>query len=99
MAPSRKRPEPRVVREPVQVYLSPDESALLARLAEEEGLSKAEVLRRGVRSYAREQGTESPMLKFVRETTTDTAPEGVAADHDTALAEIYRAESSRKKRR
>jgi hypothetical protein len=99
MAQSRKRSKPRVVREPMQVYLTPDESSLLARLAKEEGISKAEVLRRGVRSYAREQGAESPMLRLVREVATDTAPEGVAADHDTVLAEIYRGESSRKKRR
>ena len=32
------------VREPVQVYLAPDDSALLNRLAEETGLSKAEIL-------------------------------------------------------
>jgi len=86
-----------VVREPVQVYLGGDDSALLNRLAEESGLSKAEILRRGVRSYAREHGAEgvSPMLRFLS-TSVEGWPRDVAADHDQHLAAAYK--PSRKKR-
>jgi hypothetical protein len=79
------------------VYLAPDDSALLNRLADETGLSKAEILRRGVKSYAREQReTMAPMLRFLSETVAGGWPESVAADHDAILADSYRA--SRKKR-
>lgn len=91
----RSRSSPPAVREPMQVYLAPDDSDLLARLAAESGVSKAEVLRRGVRSYAREQGSVSPMLRFLAEGSADGGaggwPHGVAADHDAVLAEAYRA--------
>lgn len=36
------------VREPIQVYLTPDERSVLDRLAEELDISRAEVLRRGL---------------------------------------------------
>ena len=95
---SKPRRPPIRVREPVQVYLAADDSALLNRLAAESGLSKAEILRRGVRSYAREQvGGASPMLRYLAETTPGAWPSGVAAEHDTVLAEAYR--TPRKKRR
>jgi hypothetical protein len=86
-----------IVREPVQVYLDADDRDLLNRLAEEVGLSKAEILRRGMRSFAREQGGASPMLKFVTESVKGEWPEAVAEKHDEILAESYR--SSAKKRR
>ena len=88
-----KKPTP-TVREPVQVYLAPDDSELLARIADESGLSKAEVLRRGVRSFAREQseqGGVSPMVRFLTESGTVGWPKAVAANHDAVLAESYRA--------
>ena len=94
------KPAPRspLVREPVQVYLAPDDSALLSRLAEESGLSKAEILRRGVKSYAREQrGTIAPMLRFVTESSSEGWPDNIGVDHDAVLADAYRA--PRKKRR
>ena len=101
--PKRARPAappPRVVREPVQVYLGPDDSELLARVAAESGLSKAEVLRRGVRSFARQQGAESPMLRFVSEGAGSEWPSDVAARHDEVLAESHRApRAPRRKRR
>ncbi|MBW7933812.1 MAG: hypothetical protein H3C62_09425 [Gemmatimonadaceae bacterium] len=86
-----KRPSsstPRV-REPVQVYLASDDSALLARLAAASGLSKAEVMRRGMRAFAREQDVESPMLRFIEEGAGAAWPAGVAADHDAVLADAY----------
>ncbi len=38
----------RKVREPIQVYLSPDERSDLDDLAQDLGLSRSEVLRRGI---------------------------------------------------
>jgi len=82
------------MREPVQVYLAIADSALLARLAEEAGLSKAEILRRGVRYHARERDTgASPMLRYLDEArqcaATDSGLESVAERHDEILAETY----------
>jgi hypothetical protein len=87
--PKRPPPSPRKVREPVQVYLEADDSSLLARLAATSGLSKAEVMRRGMRAFAREQDVESPMLRFMTEGGAGDWPAGVAADHDAVLAESY----------
>jgi hypothetical protein len=65
---SKRSPRgPASVREPVQVYLAPDDRDLLNRLVAETGLTKAEILRRGMRSFAREQSGTSPMLRFISE--------------------------------
>ncbi len=80
---------PRRIREPVQVYLEGDDVALLARLAATAGLSKAEVMRRGMRAFAREQDPESPMLRFVADSAGGEWSSGVAAAHDAALADAY----------
>lgn len=79
------------------MYLAGDDSALLNQLAKETGLSKAEILRRGVRSYAREYGADRqrPMLKFLS-TITESGPRSVAAGHNKHLAEASKA--PRKKR-
>lgn len=45
---------PRRVREPVQAYLAADDSQLLAALSEQLSLSKAEVIRLGIRRLAQE---------------------------------------------
>lgn len=87
---------PKRVREPVQVYLEADDSALLARLADETGLTKAEILRRGLRGFAAGHGSGSPMLRFVAECGPSGWPAEVAARHDEALIESYR--PKRKKR-
>lgn len=87
--PKRPPASPPRVREPVQVYLEADDSSLLARLAATSGLSKAEVMRRGMRAFAREQDPESPMLAFVADSVSGEWPAGVAADHDAVLAEAY----------
>lgn len=39
-----------VVREPIQVYLTPEERAELDRAAREMGVSRSEALRRGIRA-------------------------------------------------
>jgi hypothetical protein len=88
----RKSPR-RAVREPVQVYLAPDDRKLLDSLAKATGLSRAEVLRRGIRSFAavaRGGGAKSPMLAFLDETASEEWPEGVAERHDEFLARQYR---------
>ncbi|MCC6929832.1 MAG: hypothetical protein IT359_12700 [Gemmatimonadaceae bacterium] len=47
-------PTPRRVREPVQAYLETDDAELLASLAERLSVSKAEVIRQGIRRMAQE---------------------------------------------
>jgi hypothetical protein len=89
---------PPAVREPVQVYLAADDRDLLARLVEETGLSKAEILRRGVRSFAREHRVVSPMLRFATETDAAGWPDDVAKNHDAVLAESYRTKPKKKRR-
>lgn len=87
--PKRLLSSPARVREPVQVYLEADDSSLLARLAAMSGLSKAEVMRRGMRAFAREQDVESPMLRFVADSGAGEWPAGIASAHDEVLAESY----------
>lgn len=82
---------PRKVREPLQVYLNQDERQLLDRMAEEEDLSRAEVLRRGLRAYAAEMGADnSPMLAFADSLTA--ADDECRPDRaiDDRLVEAYR---------
>lgn len=83
-------PKGRKVREPVQVYLAADDSALLASLAGDFGLSKAEVLRRGLRSYARAQSAEGPMLRLLDSGAAGDWDGPLGPDLDAALAESYR---------
>ena len=84
---SRKRT---VVREPIQVYLTRDERGVLDRLAEELGVSRAEILRRSLQSYAVEQAQgRSPVLDLVREMQGADWPTG---GHDELLADTYREE-------
>ena len=93
------RRRPRAVREPIQVYLDQDERAILDRVAHQAGVSRAEVLRRGLRSYAAEQSAgKSPMLEFMdwMEQQNFDAPSDVSERHDDYLAEIYEAEATRK---
>jgi len=97
--PGSPRPaRSRAVREPVQVYLAPDDSALLNQLATDSGLSKAEILRRGMRSYAREHGGPSPMLRFLADGDRAEWPDRVAVDHDAVLGAIHRGTPPRKRR-
>lgn len=43
---------PDAAREPIQVYLTPEERARLDRVAREMGVSRSEALRRGIRAIA-----------------------------------------------
>lgn len=83
-------PRSKTVREPIQVYLTKEERALLDRLAEETGVSRAEVLRRGIRSFAAEQaGGSSPFFNFLLSLQGDDWPADLAERHDDYLAEAY----------
>ncbi|MDQ2665828.1 MAG: hypothetical protein M3Z05_07440 [Gemmatimonadota bacterium] len=81
----------RSVREPVQVYMEVPDRALLERAAVASGLSRAEVLRRGLRRFAAEILADvSPALAFLESAAGDTAldaPADVAARHDDYLAD------------
>ena len=64
---------------------------ILDSLARATGLSRAEILRRGIRSFAAAaRGTGSPMLSFLDEMAGEDWPQGVAEGHDEFLARIYR---------
>ena len=85
---------PSRVREPIQVYLRPEERRLLDRLAQEAGVSRAEVLRRGLTALARvQQADESPMLEFARSLEAGAGlPADVAERHDEVLGRLLREE-------
>jgi hypothetical protein len=88
---SRKKPGK--VSEPIQVYLTPADRAMLDRVATAEGVSRAEVLRRGIRKLnADVLGDEHPVLKHIREMVEGPwldGPNDMAERHDHYLAEIY----------
>jgi hypothetical protein len=78
------------VREPLQIYIAPDERRFLDMLSEETGLSRAEILRRGMRSFAAERaGDDGPMQKFMRAMRERRWPTDIAVAHDDHLAEAY----------
>jgi hypothetical protein len=81
-------PSAKQVREPVQLYVSGDERRLLDRMAIESGLSRAEVLRRGLKLFAREQPAENnPMVAFMREMRGSDWPADIGRRHDAHLEE------------
>lgn len=85
-----KTPKPRSVREPIQVYMAADDRRLLDQLAETTGLSRAEILRRGVRSFAAERaGDNGPMQTFMKSLRDKRMPADIAIDHDSYLATAY----------
>jgi len=88
-APSR-------LREPLQIYMAPDERRFLDSLAEETGLSRAEILRRGMRSFAAERaGDDGPMQAFMRSMRGARWPADIATSHDDHLAREYTDRHSR----
>lgn len=86
----RRPKRPKRVREPLQVYLAPEERALLDRLARETGLSRAEVLRQGLQNFAAAHPGKSPMLEFLDSMRGVEYPPDMGARHDDYLDEIYR---------
>ena len=88
---SKKRPKRPAVREPIQVYLTTEERSELDRLANDEGISRAEVLRRGIRSYALECAAgDSPVLDLMTELKGKGWPSDIATNHDGFLVDEYR---------
>ena len=88
MKPKKK---PASVKEPVQVYMDAPDRALLEQAAGASGLSRAEVLRRGLHRFAAELlADRSPALAFLESAASavpnDRAPD-VAARHDAYLAD------------
>ena len=78
------------VREPLQIYMAPGERRFLDSLAKETGLSRAEILRRGMRSFAAERaGDGGPMASFMRSMRERHWPADIASAHDERLAEAY----------
>ena len=78
---SRKNPKPKGVKEPVQVYLDAPDRAILDQVAAAEGLSRAEVLRRGIRAYAVQARAEpSPVLALLDRIEAEARSAGVASD-------------------
>ncbi len=89
--PSRRSPRRRAVREPIQVYLTEDERAVLDRLATEHGVARAEILRRGIKSLAaHEAGESSPLLDYLMSLRGEGWSADVGKRHDDHLAEAYR---------
>ena len=88
----KKKPPrgPRKVREPIQVYLTADERALLDQAARDTGLSRAEILRRGLRSFMAHEASEAgPMLSFLDSVAGRDLPADLGECHDEHLAEAY----------
>jgi len=85
MSSSRRR-----VREPVQVYLDPEDKSLLEEVARATTLSQAEILRRGLRRIAGDllaaagPGVSLDQLIGSLEGAEDL-PADLAARHDTYL--------------
>lgn len=79
----------RRVREPVQVYLDPDDRALLQEIAERTSLPQAEVLRRGLRRLAADLTDNPPgssLDGLIGALGIDaTIPADLAARHDDYL--------------
>jgi hypothetical protein len=84
--------KPRSGREPVQVYLDPPDRALLEQAAAASGLSRAEVLRRGLHRFVAEPLADaSPALAFLESAASDAPLEtmsDVASRHDDHLADF-----------
>ncbi len=88
----KKKPPkgPRKVREPIQVYLTADERALLNQAAQDTGYSRAEILRRGLRSFLAHEASEAgPMLSFLDSVAGKDLPADLSERHDEHLAEAY----------
>lgn len=90
---------PRRVREPVQAYLDEADRALLEQVAERTGLSRAEILRRGLRAFAQQALTErKPGWSF--EYLIGCLPDGppdLSENHDEYLAQALEEELDRRR--
>lgn len=83
-------PSPKRVKEPVQVYMDSADKALLDELSAETQLSRAELLRRGLRRVAADlRGQRAPGGSFAELIgalgNADDVPTDLAARHDEYL--------------
>jgi hypothetical protein len=84
------------VKKPIQVYIASDDRRLLDQVADDTGLSRAEVLRQGLRIFAAQRfGNEGPMKKFMDEVRKGSFPSDIAESHDEYLAAAYKDTHSR----
>ena len=83
-----RRPAASRVREPVQVYLDPDDQKRLERLRERLATSKSDVLRRGLASLEREltDPEAHPALRIVGLGASPGGPDA-GREHDQVLAD------------
>lgn len=86
--PHKKIP-PRQVREPIQVYLDRAERGRLDRLARDLGLSRAEVLRRGLESLERHEAKSfyEAFEPLIGAFDNPDAPTDLSVNHDEYLAQ------------
>jgi hypothetical protein len=67
-----------------------DERRLLDQLSESTGLSRAEILRQGLRQFAMQQaGDNGPMETLMRTLREKPFASGIARNHDDELARAY----------
>jgi len=86
----------RQVREPIQIYVAAEERQLLDALALDTGLSRAEILRRGLKIFASQRASEPGPMQRVLESLQDADwPADIARDHDRHLADTYRSRHGR----
>ncbi len=82
------------IREPIQVYLTPDERSTLDRVANLLDVSRAEILRRGIEAIARDAYAEAadPLDELVGRFDQPTAPCDLATRHDDYQADAIESE-------
>lgn len=92
-----KVPPRRRVREPVQAYLDEADRALLEEVARRTGLSRAEIMRRGLRAFAQQALTERKpgwSLEHLIGAIPD-GPADLSERHDEYLAQALEEELRR----
>ena len=91
----------RRVREPIQVYLTEGERRVLDDLARRQGVSRAEVLRRGLGALARDQQPSfyDAMDRLIETMKGTKSPRDLAERHDEYLAQIIDSKKARFRRR
>ena len=92
--------KPPKVREPVQVYLDPQDRRRLDRLVEQLDVSKSDVLRRGLAALEDRLGWQHPLMALAREPAEDQGPPvdyDVVLEHDRAIADHIMKEFERKR--
>jgi hypothetical protein len=85
-----KKRTPLRLSEPLQIYITSDERRMLDALAAETGLSRAEILRRGLRTFAAERaGDTGPVHELLLSWREAKWPADIAIEHDEHLARAY----------